>query len=176
MFQRSRDSRQFLRCRSARRSWCRVTPADPAPRRSVLPARPAREISTKANAVPMVIHTRCSAPPLGAASGRTCPRPRRPLPFTSASGVSSATAGKNKHFSETRSPGSFRLKPANELQGRAAACHGPGSNHAKNATDKTALVGFLKSWHSPVATQNAQCLTCRDGGNRMHWTDQAPQE
>jgi DmsE family decaheme c-type cytochrome len=76
----------------------------------------------------------------------------------------------NKHFSETLHARTFRLHPANALQARGCeACHGAGSEHAKNATDKTALVGFTKSWDSPVAAQNAQCLTCHDGGNRMQW-------
>ncbi len=76
----------------------------------------------------------------------------------------------NKHFSETTHAKLFRLKPANELQARSCeACHGPGSNHARNATDKTALIGFTKKWGTPVATQNTQCMTCHDGGNRLHW-------
>ena len=76
----------------------------------------------------------------------------------------------NKHFSETLHAKVFRLHPANELQARGCeACHGPGSNHARNATDKTALIGFTKQWGTAVATQNGQCLSCHDGGNRLHW-------
>ena len=76
----------------------------------------------------------------------------------------------NKHFSETMHAKTFRQKPANELQARGCeACHGPGSNHARNATDRTALIGFTKQWGSPVATQNGQCMACHDGGNRLHW-------
>src|SRR5262245_59695047 len=73
----------------------------------------------------------------------------------------------NKHFSETLHAKTFREHPANALQARSCeACHGPGSNHARNATDKTALIGFTKKWGTPVAEQNGQCLTCHDGGNR----------
>jgi DmsE family decaheme c-type cytochrome len=78
----------------------------------------------------------------------------------------------NKHFSETVHAKIFRQNPSNELQGRSCeACHGPGSNHALNATNKAALVGFTKRWATPVETQNGQCMTCHDGGNRMHWAD-----
>jgi DmsE family decaheme c-type cytochrome len=78
----------------------------------------------------------------------------------------------NKHFSETLHAKTFRQHPANALQARSCeACHGPGSNHARNATDKTALIGFTKKWGTPVEAQNEQCLTCHDGGNRLHWAD-----
>ena len=78
----------------------------------------------------------------------------------------------NKHFSETLHAKTFRQHPANALQARSCeACHGPGSNHARNATDKTALIGFTKKWGTPVEAQNGQCLTCHDGGNRLHWAD-----
>src|SRR5262245_58178502 len=60
----------------------------------------------------------------------------------------------NKHFSETLHANTFRQHPANALQARSCeACHGPGSNHARNATDKTALVGFTKKWGTPVEVQ-----------------------
>jgi len=76
----------------------------------------------------------------------------------------------NSHFSDTLHAKAFRQHPANELQARRCeACHGPGSNHARNVTDKTALIGFTKEWGTPVATQNSQCLSCHDGGNRLHW-------
>jgi DmsE family decaheme c-type cytochrome len=76
----------------------------------------------------------------------------------------------NTHFSETLHAKTFRQHPANDLQARGCeACHGPGSNHAGNATDKTALIGFTKKWGTPVEVQNGQCLTCHDGGSRMHW-------
>lgn len=53
------------------------------------------------------------------------------------------------------------------------ACHGESKLHAENPqglknrpkVDR----GFLKNTTTPVATQNAGCLTCHDGGNRMHW-------
>jgi DmsE family decaheme c-type cytochrome len=76
----------------------------------------------------------------------------------------------NKHFSETLHAKIFRLNPKNDRERLGCeACHGPGSNHAKNALDKTALIGFTKRWGTPLNVQNAQCLTCHEGGNRLHW-------
>lgn len=76
----------------------------------------------------------------------------------------------NKHFSETLHAKAFRLNPRNERERRGCeACHGPGSLHAKNATDKSLLVGFTKGWGTPVETQTGMCLQCHRGGNRLHW-------
>ena len=76
----------------------------------------------------------------------------------------------NKHFSETLHAKVFRLNPKSDGQRQGCeACHGPGSNHARNALDKTALIGFTRRWGTPVDVQNAQCLTCHEGGTRMHW-------
>ena len=63
----------------------------------------------------------------------------------------------NQHFGETLHAKVFRLNPKNEVQAKSCeACHGPGSNHARNVTDKTALIGFTKQWGTPIAAQNAQ--------------------
>ena len=52
----------------------------------------------------------------------------------------------NKHFSETLHAKIFRLNPKNEGQRQGCeACHGPGSEHAKNALDKTKLIGFTRA-------------------------------
>jgi len=53
------------------------------------------------------------------------------------------------------------------------ACHGPGSEHARNALDKTKLIGFTRRWGTPVDVQNGQCLNCHEGGNRLHWPGSA---
>ena len=76
----------------------------------------------------------------------------------------------NTHFSETLHAKVFRQNPKNDSQRQGCeSCHGPGSNHARNALDKTALVGFTKRWGTPVDVQNGQCLTCHEGGTRQHW-------
>src|SRR5512132_1331098 len=76
----------------------------------------------------------------------------------------------NNHFSETLHAKIFRENPKNDLQRHGCeACHGPGSEHARNALDKTKLIGFTRRWGTPVAVQNGQCLNCHEGGTRMHW-------
>lgn len=76
----------------------------------------------------------------------------------------------NRHFSETTHAKVFRLNPAGDRQAQVCeACHGPGSSHVANALDKTRIIGFTKAWGTPVATQNSQCLSCHEGGARMHW-------
>lgn len=76
----------------------------------------------------------------------------------------------NKHFSETVHAKVFRQNPktADEKQ-VCEACHGPGSLHQKNPTDKNNLVGFTKRWGTPIEKQNAQCQTCHKGGSQLHW-------
>ena len=65
----------------------------------------------------------------------------------------------NKHFSETLHAKVFRLNPKNDRQKQSCeACHGPGSAHAANATDKTALVGFTRRWGTPVDVQNLSLI------------------
>jgi len=73
-------------------------------------------------------------------------------------------------FAHTRHAAAFRENPKNATEARVCeACHGPGSAHVQNPTDHKALIGFTKSWGTPVATQNATCLSCHNGGERLHW-------
>jgi DmsE family decaheme c-type cytochrome len=76
----------------------------------------------------------------------------------------------NEHFSHTVHAKTFRLKPRNEQEGRVCeACHGPGSLHVKNPTDKSTLIGFSSRSTTPVEVMNRQCLSCHSGGQRIHW-------
>jgi DmsE family decaheme c-type cytochrome len=78
----------------------------------------------------------------------------------------------NKHFGHTTHAKVFRQNPKNETEKSVCeACHGPGSKHAidKNAGNKDFLISFTKEWGTPVAKQNAQCLTCHSGDQRIHW-------
>ena len=81
----------------------------------------------------------------------------------------------NKHFTHTVHASAFRDNPKNELHQRSCeACHGPGSNHIKNPTDpanRASLIGFTREWGTPVEVQNAMCLTCHQGAQRMFWPD-----
>jgi DmsE family decaheme c-type cytochrome len=68
----------------------------------------------------------------------------------------------------------FRLNPRNALEARGCeACHGPGSKHAANPTDRGALIGFTKGWGTPIDRQNDQCQACHRGGQRIHWPGSA---
>src|SRR4029453_5235118 len=80
----------------------------------------------------------------------------------------------DRHFENTLHSKVFRQNPGNELERRVCeACHGPGSNHATNPTDRAALIGFTKDWGTPTGVQNDQCLRCHDGGERLHWPGSA---
>jgi DmsE family decaheme c-type cytochrome len=81
-----------------------------------------------------------------------------------------------KHFSHTQHAKAFRLNPRNALEGRVCeACHGPGSLHAQRGNEKVRdyLVGFTRDWGTPVEQQNAVCLSCHQGGDRLHWPGSA---
>jgi DmsE family decaheme c-type cytochrome len=76
------------------------------------------------------------------------------------------------HFGHTQHAKAFRLNPRGEREARVCeACHGPGSLHAQRGNEKNRdyLVGFTREWGTPVAAQNAQCLSCHKGGQRLHW-------
>ena len=76
----------------------------------------------------------------------------------------------NKNFSHTTHARIFRENPANDLQKKVCeACHGPGSKHVADPTNRGGLTGFTKTSATPVGEMNAQCLTCHEGGNRINW-------
>ncbi|MGZ5583005.1 MAG: DmsE family decaheme c-type cytochrome [Usitatibacter sp.] len=78
----------------------------------------------------------------------------------------------SKHFGHTQHAKVFRQNPKNELEGRVCeACHGPGSLHVPRDDHKIRdnLIGFTREWGTPVEVQNAQCLNCHKGGQRLHW-------
>ncbi len=81
----------------------------------------------------------------------------------------------HKHAGEHASQGAhvkaFRSNPRSTVQGEVCeACHGPGSKHAAGSWDRSLIIGFTRSWGTPVATQNAQCLNCHQGGQRLYWS------
>jgi len=76
----------------------------------------------------------------------------------------------NKNFGHTLHAKVFRQNPKNQLEKQVCeACHGPGSNHAANPTDKSALISFTKEWGTPIEKQTETCLSCHKGGQRLHW-------
>jgi DmsE family decaheme c-type cytochrome len=82
----------------------------------------------------------------------------------------------SKHFSHTQHAKVFRQNPKNELEARVCeACHGPGSLHVPRDDHKNRdyLIGFTREWGTPVEVQNAVCMTCHKGGERLHWQGSA---
>ena len=76
----------------------------------------------------------------------------------------------NGQFGHTLHAKVFRLNPKNETEKRVCeACHGPGSSHVRNPTDREGLIGFTREWGTPIEKQNEVCLTCHQGGERLHW-------
>ncbi len=76
----------------------------------------------------------------------------------------------NSLFSHTQHARVFRENPRNETEKAVCeACHGPGSLHAEDPTNRSKLIGFSKEWGTPVAKQTAQCLNCHEGGQRQNW-------
>jgi len=74
------------------------------------------------------------------------------------------------HYSYTLHSRAFELNPRGEREAQVCeACHGPGSLHAEETWDKSLIIGYTRYWDTPVETQNAQCLTCHQGGQRLHW-------
>jgi DmsE family decaheme c-type cytochrome len=77
------------------------------------------------------------------------------------------------HFEHTLHAKVFRQNPGNAMEQRVCeACHGPGSLHAQRGQEKNRdyLIGFTRNWGTPVETQNAVCLSCHQGGKRLHWS------
>lgn len=64
----------------------------------------------------------------------------------------------------------FTLNPRDAVEAQGCeACHGPGSAHVKNPSDLSTIISFSHKSLTPVARQNAQCLTCHKGGQRIFW-------
>jgi len=64
----------------------------------------------------------------------------------------------------------FTLNPRDSVEAQGCeACHGPGSAHVKNPSDLSTIISFSHKSLTPVARQNAQCLTCHKGGQRIFW-------
>ncbi len=77
-------------------------------------------------------------------------------------------------FGHTQHAKVFRENPRNDTEKSVCeACHGNGSLHVLNATDKNLIVGFSKEWNTPIEKQTAQCLNCHTGGQRINWPGSA---
>ena len=73
-------------------------------------------------------------------------------------------------FGHTQHAKAFRENPRNDTEKAVCeACHGPGSLHVLDTANKSKIIGFSKEWGTPIEKQNAQCLNCHQGGQRLHW-------
>lgn len=66
----------------------------------------------------------------------------------------------------------FDFHPQNQIEAEGCeACHGPGSDHVQNPADLSTIISFSHKSKTPIALQNAQCLSCHKGGQRIFWHD-----
>ncbi len=74
------------------------------------------------------------------------------------------------HWSHTLHARIFALSTADELQSKnCEACHGPGSEHMTDPFNKSKIVAFTHSSTATVNRQNAMCLQCHKGTERLYW-------
>jgi DmsE family decaheme c-type cytochrome len=75
-----------------------------------------------------------------------------------------------KNWAHTIHAAVFTINPRNADEAKGCeSCHGPGSAHIKNPSDLTTIISFSHKSKTPVALQNAQCLSCHKGGERIFW-------
>jgi len=75
-----------------------------------------------------------------------------------------------EHWAHTVHAQAFRSNSRNALAARGCeACHGPGAKHLQDATDKSAIIAFTRRRDVPLEKQNAQCMQCHQGRNRIFW-------
>ena len=103
------------------------------------------------------------------------PAPAKPAPHDVGEAVClRCHATENEHFSHTVHARVFRQNPRNDRERRGCeACHGPGSAHVADATDRSAIIGFTRAWGTAIETQNAQCMACHQGRQRLYWPGSA---
>ena len=75
-----------------------------------------------------------------------------------------------QNWAHTIHAAAFRRSAATGLEAKGCeACHGPGAKHLEDATNKASIIAFTHRRDVPVATQNAQCLQCHKGRERIFW-------
>jgi DmsE family decaheme c-type cytochrome len=76
----------------------------------------------------------------------------------------------NDHWSHTVHAKVFLTNPSNDMAAKGCeSCHGPGSEHITDVLSKSKIISFTRdSGYSPIE-QNAICMTCHAGRERIHW-------
>ncbi len=75
-----------------------------------------------------------------------------------------------KNWAHTVHAKVFGLNPRNQLEMEGCeACHGPGSAHVQNPAQPLSIIRFSRRSQIPISQQNAQCLNCHRGGQRIFW-------
>lgn len=85
--------------------------------------------------------------------------------------LESVQASHNLHVASFRA-GSSSSGP----QASCEACHGPGSEHAKNPAAPGLIIAFTHGSRTPIDVQTRTCLSCHAGGARQHWIGSVHQE
>ena len=82
----------------------------------------------------------------------------------------SCHALEDEHFSHTIHALGLRAAAAGNPDAPVCeACHGAGSEHAKNPAQKGLIIGFTHESGTPKTVQTETCLACHKGGARDHW-------
>lgn len=107
--------------------------------------------------------------------------PRNPLaPDADAIGAKSCAAChalESMQAAHSLHVASFRAGGANSgPQAACEACHGPGSEHAKNPAAPGLIIAYTRDAKTPVDVQTRTCLSCHVGGARQHWIGSVHQE
>lgn len=75
-----------------------------------------------------------------------------------------------KHWALTVHARAFPSLDAVQLPAKGCeACHGPGSAHVSDPSVKDSIVAFTRSSAASVRRQNAMCLQCHHGDQRLYW-------
>jgi DmsE family decaheme c-type cytochrome len=82
----------------------------------------------------------------------------------------------NQNWSHTLHANAFGIAAEGTVAATGCeACHGPGSQHLTDLTSKTKIVAFTRGSDATIGQQNAMCMQCHGGGQRMYWSGSAHQ-